>query len=459
MGLVIKNGTVVTARDIYRADVAIEKDVISAIGADIKPDGNEVIDASGMQVLPGMVDPHTHLDFPMAGTVTADDWETGTKAAAFGGTTTIIDFAIQSKGETWSQTINTWNSRAEGKAVIDYGYHLAVTDMPDAVLAEMGDMVAAGINTWKGFMSGGLMVDDTVLFRCLLEGKKYNALIGAHAENGHVINVLTTNYLAAGQTGPEYFELCRPPKTEGEATARAVALAEMAKAPFYIFHLSCQDALEPVVAARQKGERIYAETCPQYLFLTRECYNTPGWEPAKYVCAPPIRSQENQDAMWRALNNGSLQVVSSDHCPFNFAGLGSKELGRDDFNKIPTGTPGIETRVPLMYTAVANGRISLNRFVDVCATAPAKIFGLFPKKGTIAVGSDADIVILDPKAEYKITAKELHQRVDYTAYEGTTAKGRIETVLVRGKAVIKDRRFVGELGTGEYLKRGEPILD
>src|SRR5271154_2176766 len=451
----IRGGTIVTATDTYWGDVGIVGGKISVIGLNVPAEGaGKVIEARGMLVMPGGIDVHTHLDMPFGGTTSADDFETGTRAAAFGGTTTLIDFAIQYKGQTLRHAFDTWMKKAEGKAVADYAFHCIITELGDSQLEEMGALVREGVSSFKLFMAypGVFMLDDATIFRAMLQAAKHGGMICMHAENGGAIDVLVQRALAEGKTAPKYHALTRPTTAEGEATSRAIALAEMAGAPVYIVHLSCNDALEKVREARDRGLPAYAETCPQYLYLSLENMNAPGFEGAKYVFTPPLREKWHQEKLWQGLTHDTLQVVSTDHCPFCFKE--QKELGIDDFTKIPNGGPGIEHRLSLIYTGGVHGkRFSPNRFVEVVSTAPAKLFGLFPRKGTIAVGSDADLVIFDPNEEQVISAKTHHMRVDYSMFEGIQIKGVPKTVFSRGRAVIDAGKFVGRPGAGQFLRR------
>lgn len=452
MDLVIKNGTIVTATDLYKADIGCENGKIISIGRDLK--GEEIVDAAGMYVFPGAVDMHTHLDMPFGGSVSSDDFYTGTVAAACGGTTCIVDFAIQTQGGTLKQALDTWMKKAEGKAVIDYGFHLAITDLPPEVMKEMSQMAERGVTSFKLFLAykGALMVDDATFYQALKKAKEVGALICVHAENGDVVDILIKDLLSQGKADPYYHAVSRPDKAEGEATSRAIALAEMADAPVYIVHLTCAEALEKVRRARDKGLPVYAETCPQYLLLDVEKYKEPDFGGAKYVMSPPLRKAWNQEPLWDGLKNGDLQVVSTDHCPFNFKG--QKDMGKGDFSKIPNGAPGIETRIPLLYTeGVVKGRFSVNKMVELTAAAPAKLFGLFPEKGTIAVGADADLVIFDPARKVTLTQSALHQNVDYTPYEGMKVTGYPVKTIVAGKVVVDNGQFIGTRGTGRYVKR------
>jgi dihydropyrimidinase len=455
MRTLIKNGRVVTAVDDYHADILVDGETISVIGARLDMEADRVIDADGKLVIPGGIDPHTHMELPFGGTYASDDFRTGTVAAAHGGTTTIIDFAVQFRGQSLNEAFDAWLAKAEGKTAIDYGFHLICTDLPDTRLSEMTDLIRQGVTSFKLFMAypGVFLVDDGTIFKAMTTAGEAGGLICMHAENGVVIDVLVQRALAEGRTAPKYHALTRPTKAEAEGTGRAIAIAEMAGSPVYIVHLSCDDALRKVTEARDVGIPAYAETCPQYLFLDYSLYEREGFEGAKYVMTPPLRHAENQEKLWRGLAYNDLQVISTDHCPFCFKE--QKELGRDDFSKIPNGGPGVEHRLSLTYDGgVASGRIGVNRWVELVSTSAAKIFGLFPKKGTIAVGSDADIVIFDPDEEMTIGVATHHMNVDYSAYEGRKVRGVTKTVLSRGKVVVEDGRYVGNPGEGRFLKRG-----
>ncbi|HEV3140841.1 MAG TPA: dihydropyrimidinase [Vicinamibacterales bacterium] len=453
MRTLIKNGTIVTAVDQYKGDVLVEDEKITLIGTTLEMTADKTIDAAGKYVLPGGIDVHTHLDMPFGGATSADDFESGTTAAAFGGTTSIVDFAIQYKGQTLHHAWETWAKKAEGKAVVDYGFHMIMTDLNDQTEQEMDALVKQGITSFKLFMAyrGIFMLDDGSIFKALLRTGKNGGTICMHAENGDVIDVLVQRALAAGHTAPKYHALTRPARAEAEATHRAIALAEIADVPIYIVHLSAAEALEKVTEARDRGLMAYAETCPQYLFLSYDNYEEPEFGGSKYVMSPPLRDRAKQDQLWRGLQFDDLQCVSTDHCPFC---MKEKRLGENDFSKIPNGAPGIETRMSLVYDGgVRPGRISLNRFVELTSTSPAKIFGLFPRKGTIAPGSDADIVVFDPNRTITLAAKTLHMKVDYNPYEGRRVTGATDTVLSRGRLVIENGKFVGKPGAGSFLKR------
>jgi dihydropyrimidinase len=456
MRTIIKGGRVVTAVDDYNADILIEDGTVSMIAKSIDVEADRVVDTKGRLVIPGGIDPHTHMELPFGGTAASDTFETGTRAAAHGGTTTIIDFAVQYKGQSLAQAIDAWHAKAEGQTAIDYGFHLICTDLPDERLPEMRSMIDQGVSSFKLFMAypGVFLVDDATIYKAMQMAGDNGGLICMHAENGVVIDAIVKRAIAEGKTAPKYHALTRPTKAEAEGVHRAIALAEIAGTSVYIVHLSCSDALEEVTRARDMGVPAFAETCPQYLFLDYSVYEQPGFEGAKWVMTPPIREKWNQEQLWRGLKFNDLQVVATDHCPFCFKE--QKELGRDDFSKIPNGGPGVENRMSLIYNGgVAEGRISVNRFVEITSTNAAKIFGLFPKKGTIAVGSDADIVIFDPDEEMVISAKTHHMNVDYSCYEGKKVRGVTKTVLSRGEVIIDEGKYVGRKGQGEFLKRGQ----
>jgi dihydropyrimidinase len=459
MSLLITNGRIITATDDYVADIYCDKGVIQAIGKDLPShrfQADKTIDARGKYVIPGGIDVHTHLNMPFGGTTSADDFESGTIAAAFGGTTSIVDFAIQYRGQTMRHALDDWRKRADGKAVIDYGFHMIVTELEDAGLAEMDRLVRdEGITSFKLFMAypGVFMVDDATIFRALRRTGDNGGLVCMHAENGGVIDELVKEALRKGETAPKYHALTRPPTAEGEATGRAIALSEMAGVPIYIVHLSAAHALEQVKEARDRGLPAYAETCPQYLFLSYDNYEEEGFNGAKYVMSPPLREKWHQDVLWKGLAKNDLQVISTDHCPFCMAE--QKELGKNDFSKIPNGAPGIETRLTLVHDGgVRHGRISMNRFVELCSTTPARMFGLFPRKGTIAIGSDADIVVFDPNRRATLSVKTLHMKVDYNPYEGRTVQGSPTAVICGGEIIIDGDQFVGKKGAGRFLRRG-----
>jgi len=458
MSLLIKNGRVITAVDDYHADIYVENETVTLIGKNLSMEADTVVDAAGKYVFPGGIDPHTHLDMPFGGTTSADDFETGTRAAAHGGTTTLIDFAIQEKKKSTLEALDIWHAKAEGKTAIDYGFHMIVTDMEDDRLWEMKHLADAGVTSYKLFMAypGVLYVDDGTLYRAMRKAGEDGTVVCMHAENGIVIDEIVKQALKEGKTAPKYHALTRPTRMEAEGVHRAISIAEVAGVPVYIVHLSCADALEQVVLARDRGVHAMAETCPQYLFLDYSYYEQEGFEGAKYVMTPALREKWNQDHLWRGLQFGDLQSISTDHCPFCFKD--QKILGIDDFSKIPNGSPGVENRMSMVFNGgVVPGRISLNKFVELTSTAAAKTFGLFPKKGTIAVGSDADIIVFDPNREETISVKNPcthHMRVDFSAYEGFVVKGFTETVISRGKVIVKDTEYTGTKGDGQFIKRG-----
>jgi dihydropyrimidinase len=452
--VLVRNGRVVTASESVLADLFVDGERIALMGQGLSLPADTVIDASGCLVLPGGVDAHTHLDMPAGPLTSADDFETGTRAAAFGGTTTVVDFATPLPGESLLAALETWRRKAEGKAAVDYGFHMALRGLGDATLAEMARLVRdEGVTSFKLYLAypGVLQVDDATFFRALLAARECGALIQVHAENGGVIDVLVKRALARGETAPRYHALTRPPDTEAEATARAISMATLAGAPLYVVHLSCAAALAHVTAARDRGLPVHAETCPQYLFLSTADYDRPGFEGARYVMSPPLREAADQEALWRGLAAGDLEVVATDHCPFTLA---DKARGRHDFSKIPNGAPGIETRMMLLWDGgVRAGRIDAQRFVELTATAPARLFGLWPGKGTIAVGSDADLVVWDPERQTRLSAETLHMRVDYSPYEGRVVHGGPVVVLSRGEVLVDHGEWKGRPGRGHFLKR------
>jgi dihydropyrimidinase len=456
----IAGGTVVTASDTFEADVIIANGKIDAIVRSGSIEGQfTTIDAKGQYVIPGGIDCHTHMDLPFGGTTASDDFDTGTVAAAHGGTTTIVDFAIQSKGGAMRAGLDTWHAKAEGKAAIDYGFHMIMTEANPQALDEMSAMIREGVTSFKMFMAypGVFLVDDQQIFRAMQRAGELGALITMHAEIGLPIDELVKKALAAGHTAPVYHALTRPEAAEATGTERAIALAEMAGVPVYMVHLSAQRALERVMEARDRGLPAYAETCPQYLFCSEDdLRGEPGneWKGAGYVCTPPLRPKHHHDHLWRGLKNYDLQVVATDHCPFCMKD--QKELGRGDFSKIPNGMPGVETRMHLLWEGVREGKISMNRFVEITSTAPAKIFGMYGKKGTLAVGADADVVVWDPNREKLLSKDTLHMRVDYSPFEGKRVIGTPSHVLSRGELVVKDDAWVApkKQGRGQFVRRG-----
>jgi dihydropyrimidinase len=455
MSTLIKGGLVVTAADSTVADVFVDDERISLIGENLDVQADRVIDAAGKYVLPGCIDPHTHLDMPFGGTVTIDDVESGQTSAAFGGTTCHVDFIIQGKGQTFAQALDGWRAKASGKQVIDMGYHMAVTDLEEGgTLEELATLPDQGITSYKLFMAykGALMVDDETLYRTMEVAAKTGALVMVHAENGDVIDVLVREALEAGHTEPLYHALTRPPEAEGEATNRAIQLAHLAGAPLYVVHVTCRQAVEPIAAARERGWDVWGETCTQYFFNSLDDISKPDFEGAKYVYSPPVRDKSNWDVLWNAVRTDALSAISTDHCAFLFDG--QKTLGKDDFSKIPNGGPGLENRLQMIHEfGVRAGRISLNRMVELLATNPAKLFGLYPRKGTVAVGSDADLVVFDPEKQVTISATTHHSKSDYNLFEGTRVTGSPEIVLLRGRVLVENDELVASPGVGQFVAR------
>jgi len=457
MSVLIKGGRIITAADDYVGDVYVEGERISLIGESLDLAADKVIDATGKYVLPGCVDPHTHLDMPFGGTVTIDDVESGQTSAAFGGTTCHVDFIIQPQGHTFAAAVEEWKSKAEGRQVIDMGYHMAVTDLKNGgSLEELASLPEEGITSYKLFMAykGALMVDDETLFRTMQVAAETGALVMVHAENGDAIDVLIKEALAAGKTEPKYHALTRPPETEGEATNRAIQLARVAGSPLYVVHVSCREAVEPISRAREAGWNVHGETCTQYFFIDYSYLERPNFEGAKWVYTPPPRPKENQDVLWNAVRTDVLSAISTDHCAFLWDG--QKTMGRDDFSKIPNGGPGLENRLQMIHEfGVRAGRISMNRMVELLCTNPAKLFGLYPRKGTIAVGSDADIVVFDPDRKLTISAATHHSKSDYNLFEGTEVTGTPEVVLLRGQVLVENDELQVEPGYGQFVKRAK----
>jgi dihydropyrimidinase len=454
MRSLVVNGTVVTATSTYPADILIEDGRIAQIGRRLLAQDAERIDASGAYVFPGAIDVHTHIDTPFGKYTTVDDWRAGTIAAACGGTTTVVDFALQAKGQSLRDAIDGWHRKAEGKAAVDYSFHAMIQDLTESVRQEIPQMIAEGIPSFKVFMAykGLVQADDETLFRTMLLAREHGGLTMVHAENGDAIVVLQERLAAEGKLAPMYWALSRPPELEGEATHRAIVLAKMAQAPLYVVHMTNSFALDALSTARSRGQPVYGETCPQYLMLSLDNLAEPHGMGAKYVCAPPLRTTEHQEALWQALANGTLQTVGTDHSAWLFKG--QKDQSLDDFRGIINGMPGIEERLFILYTyGVLAGRMSLNRFVEVTATAPAKLFGLYPRKGDIAIGADADLVIWDPNAEWTLSVEHMHSNVDYCVYEGLKVRGATTLVLSRGVVVVRDRQFVGQVGAGQFLRR------
>ncbi|MBV8599839.1 MAG: dihydropyrimidinase [Actinobacteria bacterium] len=455
MSVLIKGGRVVTAADDYVADVYVDGERVTLIGESLDVEADRVIDASGKYVLPGCVDPHTHLAMPWRGETTIDDFESGHAAAAFGGTTTHVDFCIQGRGQTFAEALEAWHAKREGKAMIDNGFHIAVTDLREGgTLEELASLPEQGVTSYKLFMAykDSLMVDDETLFKTMQVAADTGALVMVHAENGDAIEVLMAEAIAAGNTAPVYHALTRPPETEGEATNRAIQLARVAGSPLYVVHVSCAESVEPIEIAREKGWNVYGETCTQYFFIDQTFLERPNFEGAKYVYTPPPRAKENQDVLWNAVRTNILQAVSTDHCAYLWQG--QKDAGRDDFRQIPNGAPGLENRLHMIYHfGVREGRITLNRMVELLATNPAKLFGLYPRKGTLAVGSDADIVVFDPEKRLTISAATQHSRSDYNIFEGTEVVGSPEIVLRRGEIIVDGDELLASPGSGQFIAR------
>jgi dihydropyrimidinase len=456
MRTLITNGTIVTATGSTVADVLIEDETIAAIGDGLTDRGmtaDETIDASGKYVIPGGIDVHTHMELPFGGTFAKDTFETGTRAAAFGGTTTIVDFAVQSRGTSLREGLDAWHAKAEGNAVADYGFHMIMSDVNDETLAEMDGLVAEGVPDFKLFTAypGVFYSDDGAIFRAMQRTANNGGLIMMHAENGMAIDVVAADEVAAGHSDPYYHGVARYPIFEGEATNRVIRLAEAAGVPVYIVHLSAREALNAVRDARDRGVMAFAETCPQYLFLSLDDMKN-GFEGAKFVCSPPLRTADHQAELWTGLVKDDLQLVSTDHCPFDFHG--QKDLGKGDFRKIPNGLPGVEDRVDLLHDGgVVGGRITKERWVEIISTAPARMFGMYPRKGAVAVGADADLVVYDPNATRTISAKTHHMDVDYSCYEGRQVRGRSDIVLSRGSVIVRNGEFSGRKGHGRFVKR------
>jgi len=448
----IKNGTVVTATETVEADVLVEDERVVLIGLSLEAEADRTIDASGRYVMPGGIDPHTHMDLPFGGSFCSDDFATGTRAAAFGGTTTIVDFALQGTDEGLRPGLDLWLEKAE-KAYTDFGLHMIVKRIDDQVLKEMDQLVGEGVTSFKLFMAypGVFMLDDGSIFRAMQRAADSGALIMMHAENGGPIDVLVQQYLAEGKTDPMWHGRSRPSSMEGEAVHRVFKLAELAGTPAYIVHLSSRDALNAVREARDRGLPAFAETCPQYLYLSEDDMARPGFEGAKFVCSPPLRPADHQEDLWKGLQAGDLQLVATDHAPFNY--VGQKDLGVGNFAKIPNGLPSVEDRFTLIFQGVHDGRISLSRFVELVATAPAKMFGLYPRKGTIAPGSDADIVVFDPNHERVLSAQTHHMNVDYSCFEGMKVRGLPELVMQRGRVLVENGQFHGSEGQGQFVRR------
>ena len=456
MSVLIKGGRIVTAVDDYVGDIYAENGVISLLGESLDVSAERTIDASGKFVFPGAIDPHTHIELPFGGTVTCDDFTSATVAAAFGGTTSLVDFCFQMPGQTFAEALETWQEKIERcKPVIDVGFHIAITDLHDGgTLSDLAKLPDEGITSYKLFMAykGAVMVDDETLFKTMEVARETGAIVMVHAENGDAIDILVKRALAEGKTEPKWHALTRPPETEGEATNRAIQLAHVAGAPLFVVHVSCKQAIDPIAKAREEGFRVWGETCTQYLFIDETALDKPDFEGGKYIYTPPPRPKENQEHLWHALQRDVLSAVSTDHCPFNWPE--QKGLGRDDFSKIPNGGPGIENRLHMLWHfGVSTGRITPNRFVELVSTTNAKLFGLYPRKGTIAPGSDADLVVWDPEKPYTVSVNTNHSNVNYNLFEGTEVVGAPEVVLVRGQVIVDGDKLVAEPGAGQFVKR------
>lgn len=464
MTTLIKNGTVITATGADAAEVLIDGEIIVAVlqpGCDLavsaENGAERVIDATGLYVIPGGVDGHTHMELPFGGTVASDDFETGTRAAAWGGTTTIIDFAVQRYGESVRDCLDTWFAKAEGKCAIDYGFHQIIGGVDEQSLKDMDALVHEGITSFKFFMAypGVFLSDDGQILRAMQQASGNGSLVMMHAENGLAIDVLAEQAIERGETDPINHGYVRRAEFESEATHRAIQLAKVGAAPLYIVHLSASGALEQVAIARNNGANVFAETCPQYLYLNLEDHlGKAGFDGAAYVCSTPLRTkhEHHQADLWKGLRTNDLSVVATDHCPFCMKG--QKDLGKDDFRAIPNGIGGVEHRMDLIYQGVVDGEITLPRWVELCSTTPARMFGLYPKKGTIQPGSDADIVLYDPNATWTISVDNHHMNMDHSAYEGITIDGHVHTVMSRGRVIIENETYLGNAGHGQYLRRG-----
>ena len=454
MSILIKNGRVVTAAETYVADVFIEGEQISAIGKNLSYQADKVIDATDKLVFPGGIDPHVHLDMPFMGTYSSDDYETGTRAALHGGTTMVIDFILQTQGDSLHNALETWQQKSQGKAISDYSYHMAVTDFNDDVAKEVAQMIEEeGISSFKTFMAykGALMIDDGQMVQLMKVVKKHGGIVTVHATNGDMIDSLIAKNRTLGNMSPLYHYLSQPEVTEAEASARFADMLEYTGCPGYIVHMTCEGALNAVRKATQRNQKIFVETCTQYLVLDASLYEN-DFEGAKWVMSPPLREKKDQTALWSGINQGLVQVVGTDHCPFMWE---QKKMGKDDFSKIPNGHPAIEHRMELLFSEGVNkGKISLTKYVELSSTNAAKIFGMYPRKGTIAIGSDADIVIFDPRKEHTISVETHHMNCDYSGYEGQKVTGKTETVILRGQVAIENEECLLSAGHGQFIPRG-----
>lgn len=457
MSILIKNGRIITASDDYQADIYIEDEKIVAIGKNLSYSADKTIDASGKLVFPGGIDPHVHLDMPFMGTYSSDDYETGTRAALHGGTTSVIEFILQKQGDTLHNALKEWQDKSIPKAVGDFSYHMAVTDFNDDVAKEVVQMITEeGITSFKTFMAykGALMIDDGQMVQLMKVVKEHGGIVTVHATNGDMIDSLVSKNIAEGNTKPIYHYLSQPEVTEAEASARFTDMLHYTGCPGYIVHMTCEGALNAVRKATQRNQKVFVETCSQYLMIDASLYERE--DGAKWVMSPPLREKKDQEALWSGINQGLIQVVGTDHCPFT---LEQKAMGKDNFAKIPNGHPAIEHRIEFMYSeGVRKGKISLNKFVEVCSTNASKIFGMYPRKGTIAIGSDADIVVFDPTKKHTISVNTHHMKCDYSGYEGWEVIGKTETVLLRGKVAIENEKCLLNPGDGKFIPRGKSSL-
>lgn len=454
MSLILKGGKIVSYKITYFSDIKVDGEKIVEIGENLESKDCEIVDVSGSYIIPGGVDTHTHFDLDTGTTITADDFISGTKAAIAGGTTTILDFATQSKGKSLKAGLEEWHHKARNKAYCDYGFHMAITDWSDSVCDEMDEMIKQGVSSFKLYMAykGTLQVDDSVIYKALEKSKNIGAIIGFHCENGDLVCELVDKNLKENHISPQYHAASRPPMLEAEATSRLMKIAEITKSKVCVVHLSCKESLDEVLKAKERGVDVVVETCPQYLLLNEDKYKLEGFEGAKYVMSPPLRNVKNNDILWKALEQNQIDTIGTDHCSFNYKK--QKELGIEDFSKIPNGAPGVEHRVGLLYTyGVSTNKISINRMVELLSTNPAKIYGLYPQKGAIEVGSDADLVVLNPNKTKVIKAEDQVQNVDYTPYENYRLNCEIERVYLRGKEVSRNGKVIDNFPTGKYLKR------
>lgn len=452
MGLILKGGTIVTAEKTYKSDIKIVKEVITEIGKNLKYDNYEVIDVSGCHIIPGGIDTHTHFDMNAGSIITADDFESGTKAAIIGGTTTVLDFAETSNDEDLIEGIKTYHKKADGKCSCDYGFHMTITNLDADTFKFMEELISEGVTSFKMYMAyDGMKVDDGTIYKVLEKARELGCIVEFHCESGDLLDVLVEENVKAGNLKPKYHPLSRPNIVEKEAVSRLADITQLAYSRSYVVHLSCKESLRVVKNARKRGVNMIVETCPQYLLLEDKLYSNEGFEGAKYVMSPPLRKKEDIECLWNGIRDGDIQTVGTDHCSFNFRG--QKDMGIDDFSKIPNGAPGVEQRIELLYTyGVAIGRISFNKFVEITSTNAAKIFGMYPKKGEIKVGSDADLVVLDTTKEKIITSATQQQYVDYTPYEGFKVSCEIRDVFLRGEHVVKCGK-IKKINKGKYLKR------